>query len=186
MPVFLFICMQCSQSSIAQGHHTRGAVMKRHTDRGLNLIVPHHAKAACPACALAILEGDAPPGAQQATGRHPHCVGTTPCTVHKALGEVQATLMIWQNAVNLPKHSAQAVASCCWLLLLTCSNCVVMMVVSGKGKEERSDGNREGKSKWRRGTRREGRAGRGREGGGKVCCLICGTQQNCIFQSCCP
>jgi len=76
--------------------------MKRQTDRGLDLIIPHHAKAAGPACALAILEGDAPPGAQQATRRHPHCVGITPYTQHTALGETQATLMIWQNAANLP------------------------------------------------------------------------------------
>ena len=68
----------------------------RQTDRGLDLIIPHHAKAAGPACALAILEGDAPPGAQQATRRHPHGIGITSYTVHKA--QIQATLVGWQNA----------------------------------------------------------------------------------------
>jgi len=70
------------EEAVMKRHYTREAVMKRQTDRGLDLIIPHHAKAASPACALAILEGDTPPGAQQPTRRHPHCIGITSCTEH--------------------------------------------------------------------------------------------------------
>lgn len=78
-------------------HYTRDTGMETRADRGLDLIIPHHTKAASPACAFAILEGDAPSGAQQATRRHPRCVGITSCTQHWVRHKLQGWLGIVQS-----------------------------------------------------------------------------------------
>lgn len=138
--------MQRCQSSTAQGHHTRQAVMEGRTDRGLDLIIPHHAKAASPACALAILEGDAPPGAQQPTGRHPHCVGITSCTEHWVECKLQCWLGIVQSTCQLLKQLVPIAVLLVSLNFLACSNLWSVDADLQKGKEKLSNGNREGEN----------------------------------------
>ena len=57
-------------------HYDKG---KQWAHGGNDFIIPHHAKAAVPAGAFAILVCDAPSRAEQPSRRHPHCVCWAAC-----------------------------------------------------------------------------------------------------------